>query len=42
MLSRIERICQPSFYITGKENGVLAVLSDDGSITYYGQIQNGE
>ena len=25
--------------LTGKENGVLAVLGDDGDITYYGQIQ---
>lgn len=38
-LSRIERICGPQFYVTGKENGVLAVLGDDGDITYYGQIQ---
>ncbi|MBQ8944942.1 MAG: MBL fold metallo-hydrolase [Clostridia bacterium] len=38
-LTRIERICQPSFYITGKENGILAVLGDNGAITYYGQIQ---
>ncbi len=37
-LTRIERICSPSLYITGKENGVLAVLGDNGSIEYYGQI----
>ena len=39
-LSRIERICSPLFYSTGKENGVLAVLGDNGDITYYGQIQS--
>jgi len=38
-LSRIERICKPAFYVTGKENGVLAVLGDGGAIEYYGQIQ---
>ena len=38
-LSRIERICGPQFYVTGRENGVLAVLGDNGDITYYGQIQ---
>lgn len=39
-LARFERICQPSFCITGRENGVLAVLGDDGEITCYGQIQS--
>ena len=39
-LVRFERICQPSFCITGRENGVLAVLGDDGEITCYGQIQS--
>lgn len=38
-LARIERICRPSFYITGKENGVLAVLGDHGAVVCYGQIQ---
>ena len=38
-LARIERICSPLFYVTGKETGVLAVLGDGGKITYYGQIQ---
>lgn len=38
-LARIERICSPAFYVTGKENGVLAVLGDGGEIAYYGQIQ---
>jgi beta-lactamase superfamily II metal-dependent hydrolase len=37
-LSRIERICSPSFYVTGKESGVLAVLGEDGDISYFGQI----
>ena len=39
-LARIERICQPAFYNTGKEAGVLAVLGDGGKIDYYGQIQS--
>jgi len=39
-LARIERICSPAFYNTGKENGVLAVLGDGGEITYYGQMQS--
>ncbi len=39
-LRRFERICAPSFYITGKESGVLAVLGDGGSVSYYGQIQS--
>ena len=38
-LLRFERICGPQFYVTGKENGVLAVLGDNGDIAYYGQIQ---
>ena len=38
-LARIEKICSPAFYVTGKENGVLAVLGDGGEIAYYGQIQ---
>lgn len=38
-LSRIERICSPAFYVTGKERGVLAALGDDGVIDYYGGIQ---
>ena len=38
-LARIERICSPAFYVTGKESGVLAVLGDGGEIAYYGQIQ---
>lgn len=38
-LARIERICSPAFYVSGKENGVLAVLGDGGEIAYYGQIQ---
>ena len=37
-ISRIERICSPEFYVTGKEDGVLALLGDNGSVTYYGQI----
>lgn len=37
-LARIERVCRPAFYVTGKENGVLAVLGDHGYIAYYGQI----
>ncbi len=39
-LARIERICSPAFYSTGRENGVLAVLGDDGKIDYYGQMQS--
>lgn len=39
-LARIERICSPAFYVTGKESGVLAVLGDGGKITYFGQIMN--
>lgn len=39
-LARIERICSPAFYSTGKENGVLAVLGDGGKIDYYGQMQS--
>ncbi len=38
-LARIERICSPAFYVTGKESGVLAVLGDGGEIAYYGQLQ---
>ena len=38
-LARFEKICSPAFYVTGKENGVLAVLGDGGEIAYYGQIQ---
>ncbi len=39
-LARIERICSPAFYSTGRENGVLAVLGDGGKIDYYGQMQS--
>jgi len=39
-LSRIERLCKPQFYVTGKENGILSVLGDQGAITCYGQIQS--
>ena len=38
-LSRIERVCRPTFYVTGRENGVLAVLGDRGEIAYYGQLR---
>lgn len=38
-LARVERVCSPAFYVTGKENGVLAVLGDNGEIAYFGQIQ---
>lgn len=39
-LARFERICRPSFYITGKENGVLAILGDNADVTCYGAIQS--
>lgn len=37
VLMRIERICKPMFYTTDKENGVLAVIGDNGKIDCYGQ-----
>ena len=38
VLMRFQRICKPGFYFTGKENGVLAVIGDNGNITYYGGL----
>ncbi len=38
-LARFERICKPEKYLTtDKENGVLAVIGDNGRIDCYGQI----
>ena len=37
-MSRVERIASPAFYVTGREKGVLAVLRDNGQISYYGQL----
>ena len=38
-IARIVRICRhKNVYITGAENGVLAVVGDSGRITYYGGI----
>lgn len=37
-LARFERICKPTFLTTDKENGVLAVIGDNGKIDCYGQI----
>lgn len=37
-LRRIERICNAPILVTGKENGVIASLGDDGTITYYNNI----
>lgn len=40
-LSGIIRICRNDrIYITGNENGVLAVVGDNGDIAYYGRICN--
>lgn len=32
------RICDPDILITGKENGVIADIGDNGNISYYGEI----
>ena len=38
-LARFERLCKPEKYLTtDKENGVLAVIGDNGQIDCYGQI----
>ncbi len=37
-LSRINRICRPDIYITGREDGVLALLGDNGEIKYYNKL----
>ena len=38
-IARIIRTCRHrNIYITGSENGVLAVIGDNGAISYYGQI----
>ena len=38
-IGRIVRICRHrNVYITGNENGVLAVIGDNGTISYYGGI----
>ena len=38
-VARIVRICRhKNVYITGAENGVLAVIGDNGAIAYYGEI----
>ena len=39
-LAGIVRICRHTrAYVTGNENGVLAVIGDNGAIDFYGQIQ---
>ena len=38
-VANIVRICRHNrFYVTGAENGVLAVVGDNGNISYYGDI----
>lgn len=38
-IARIVHICRhKNVYITGAENGVLAVIGDNGAISYYGEI----
>ena len=38
-VARIVKICRhKNIYITGAENGVLAVIGDNGEISYYGRI----
>ena len=37
-LSRITRICHPDILVTGKEDGVLALLGDNGNIEYFGNL----
>lgn len=32
------RVCDPDILITGKENGVIADIGDNGNISYYGEI----
>ena len=38
-IARIVRVCRhKNVYITGAENGVLAVIGDNGKISYYGEL----
>ncbi len=37
-LRTIERICGSVILVTGKENGVIASINDDGTISYYNNI----
>lgn len=38
---RFIRLCDPDIYITGKENGVIADIGDNGHIDYYGNLHPG-
>ena len=38
ILWRIERIANSTVLITGKENGVIAEIGDNGSINFYNSI----
>ena len=38
-VANVVKICRHNrFYVTGAENGVLAVVGDNGNISYYGGI----
>ncbi len=39
VLARFERICHPDYYTPDKENGLLAVIGDNGAIELFGQTQ---